>query len=193
MHAETTLASPTEPQPRVPPARTKPPRLWPALALVALFWIVSFVVAGLNKSYFVGFLSGMATSFLLTLSYLVWWWTSSRIRLLDRLYGFAVIAAGGVAVAPFCHPSIGWFGLLVTGLPVVLTDWTLWMLLTRMPAKVWYRVGSVVVVLLSWGFFTLIRIDGVNGELKPDFHWRWNPTAEDRFLAGLPKRAGEEA
>src|SRR5436190_20076725 len=116
MHAETTLTSPIEPPQQVPPDRAKPSRLWPALALVALYWIAFFVVAGLNKSYFVGFLSGMAASFLLTLSYLVWWWTGSRIRFLDRLFGFVVIAAGGTAVAPFCHPSIGWFGLLVTGL-----------------------------------------------------------------------------
>jgi outer membrane protein assembly factor BamB len=193
MHAETTLTSPIEPTQQVPPGRAKPPRLWPALALVALYWIGFFVVAGLNKSYFFGFLSGMASSFLLTLFYLVWWWTNRRIRFLDRLYGFVVIAAGGAAVAPFCHASIGGFSLLVTGLPVVMTVWTLWMLLTRMPATVWYRVGSVVVVFLTWSFFTLIRIDGVNGELQADFHWRWNPTAEDRFLTGMAKRAGEEA
>jgi outer membrane protein assembly factor BamB len=49
----------------------------------------------------------------------------------------------------------------------------------------WYRIGSVVVIVLAWGFFTLIRINGVNADLKADVSWRWTPSAEQRHLAEL--------
>src|SRR5438477_134800 len=39
-------------------------------------------------------------------------------------------------------------------------------------------VGS----LLAWGYFTLIRLDGITGQLKGQQSWRWTETAEARFL-----------
>jgi outer membrane protein assembly factor BamB len=37
----------------------------------------------------------------------------------------------------------------------------------------------------------LVRIDGVDSDLQADFHWRWNPSAEDQFLAQQAGRAAE--
>src|SRR5262249_19680774 len=144
------------------PAVAKPPRLWPAVALVGLYWILFFVMAGLDKAYFIGFLYNMASAALLTLLYFAWWWTNRQIRLLDRLTGFLLIVGAGVVVDPLCHPSIGWFGLLISGLPIVLTAWTLWMLLAKKTPLSRHWLGSLVVVSLAWGWFTLVRIDGVN-------------------------------
>ena len=55
--------------------------------------------------------------------------------------------------------------------------WTAWLFLVRKTALSRYRLGAVAVVLLTWGAFTLIRIDGLNGNLQADTHWRWAPTA----------------
>jgi outer membrane protein assembly factor BamB len=191
MPAETTLSFPSTPTRQEPSALAKSLRSWPAVAFVALFWGLFFIVAGLNKSYFFGFLFSMANAALLTLLCLVWWWTNRRIRLPDRLYGFFMILATGAVAAPLTHPSIGVFGLLTSGVPVVLTVWTLWLLLVPPASTAWYRLGSLVVVCLSWGLFTLIRIEGVNGELQADMRWRWSPTAEERFLAEKAKKAGD--
>jgi outer membrane protein assembly factor BamB len=191
MRAETTLTVPSTTSQQVPPDWAKSLRLWPVLALVALFWALQIVVAGLNKSYFFGFLFSMAASALLILVSFAWWWTNRRIRLPDRLYGFVLIVGAGVIVTPLCHPSIGVFGVLTTGLPVVLTVWSLWMLLVARTSGAWYRLGSLAVVCVTWGFFTLIRIEGVNGELQADMRWRWSPTAEDRFLAEKARTASE--
>src|SRR5262249_8843518 len=157
-------------------------RLWLAVALVALFWVLQFVVARLDKPYFYGFLYNMGSAALLSLLFFVWWWTNRRIRLSQRLYGFVVLVGMGVVVGRLCHPSI-WFGLLTLGLPVALTAWTVWMLLVKWTAISWSRLGLLAVVALTWGGFTLIRIDGLDSELQADMRWRWSPTAEDLFLA----------
>ena len=38
-------------------------------------------------------------------------------------------------------------------------------------------------VALVWASFTLIRIDGLDSTLRADARWRWDPSAEDLFLA----------
>jgi hypothetical protein len=85
-------------------------------------------------------------------------------------------------VAPFCHPSV-WFGLPTGGLPIALTALTVWTLIVRRSGFVWNKQGLAVVIVLCWAYFTLIRIDGVNADLRANMHWRWIPTAEERFLA----------
>jgi outer membrane protein assembly factor BamB len=157
------------------------------MVLVGLFWIVHFVGAELEMPYFLRFLLSMAAPGLLALLYFGWWWALRRIRLADRLYGFVLILGAGVLVEPLCHKSIGWFGLAMGGLPIVLTIWTLWMLLVYKTSLTWTRLGSLAIVVLTWACFTVIRKDGLNSDLQGKTHWRWTPTAEETFLAQKAK------
>jgi outer membrane protein assembly factor BamB len=159
------------------------PRLWFPLVIVALFWALSFAVGRIDKPYFIGFLYAMASAAVLVLAYSIWWWANRRIPLSRRAFGFVLILGAGAIVEPFCHPSVGWFGVLFTGLPIVLTVWTLWLLVEKRIWFAWFRLGSLAIVTLTWACFTLIRIDGIDSDLHADVHWRWTPSEEDLFLA----------
>src|SRR5258708_981847 len=116
-------AESTTPASRTPDEQESalPIRLWPAIALVTIYWTAHVVVGRLDKPYFFGFIFGMAAAALLALPYFVWWWTRSRIPLSERLFGFLAIVGGGVVAAPLVDKSVGKFGVLFTGLPIVLT------------------------------------------------------------------------
>ena len=172
-------AVPSE-QDLAPPQR--PPRFWLPVAILTLFWIAFFVVGALEKPYFYGFLYGMGAAGLLVLVFSIWWWTNRRIKLSDRALGCILVVGLGVLIAPLCHRSI-WFALATLGLPIVLTTWTAWLVLAKRFGISRIRLGALAVVALSWGSFTLIRMDGVDANLRADMNWRWKPTAEEQFLA----------
>jgi outer membrane protein assembly factor BamB len=157
-------------------------RLWPAVVL-ALYWAAHIIVGRLETFYFVGFLFNVGSAVLLAIFFLAWWWTNRRVSLRRRLYGFLLIVGGGLIVEPFCHGSIGWWGLLMSGVPVVLTAWVLWMIVAQKTCPALQWPGSVGVVALALGYFTLIRIDGLDSNLRADVRWRWKPSAEELFLA----------
>jgi hypothetical protein len=171
------------PSPTYPAGPAKPFVLWPAVASLILYWTAHIVVARLETFYFVDFLFNLASAGVLAIAFLIWWWTNRRVALRMRFYGFLIIVGGGIIAEPLCHRSIGWWGLLMSGLPVVLTAWALWMIVAKKtwPARQW--PGSVVVVALTFASFTLIRIDGLDSDLRADLRWRWNPSAEELFLA----------
>jgi len=183
MQPETTLTASSTPIQQASAPAVQPPRLRVPVILVGLFWVLFFVVGALDKPYFVGFLYGMASAAVLTLAYFTWWFANRRVRFLDRLYGFVAIF-GVIAVAtPLSHPSLGVFGLLTMGVPVLLTVWTFWMLLVKKTAFSWNRLGFLAVISLAAGFFTLFRLNGLDSDLKADVRWRWQPTAEELLLA----------
>ena len=167
---------------RLPDQPALRPRLWPALALLLIFWTAHFVVGAIDKPYFVGFIYGMAAPALLLLLFSVWWWTNRRIAFSDRIYGCLAVVIMGIAAAPLCHRSV-WFGLATEGLPRALTVLTLWTLIVSWTGLAWYRLGLLAVLALSWGWFALIRIDGLNSDLKATTSWRWVATEEEEFLA----------
>jgi hypothetical protein len=141
------------------------------------------VIGRLEMPFFFRFLFGIADAALLTLPYVIWWWANRRIPLADRAYGFVLIVAGGAVAGLVCHPSLAGWGLLMSGVPIVLTIWSAWLLLVRVTGLSWFHLGSVAAVLLGWAPFTLVRMEGLNSELQADLHWRWTPTAEEKFLA----------
>lgn len=176
------------PEPSSKPASKdlrSPPRLWPAVAVIALFWAGAFLMRQFEFQYFVLFFYSMISAGLLVLLFFGWWWTRRSISRTDRAIGFFTVLITGVAVYPLCDKTVGVFGLLFTGLPVVLTAWTLWMLMARYFRLSSLRLGALVVIVLAWLPFTLQRIEGVSGDLHADVHWRWTPSAEDLFKAEL--------
>src|SRR5881392_1912987 len=61
---------------------------FPFLCLLA-FWLVSFALQALDKSYFVGFLYGLLSTTLITLLFLGWWAFNRGLRAWEKLLGFA--------------------------------------------------------------------------------------------------------
>src|SRR5262245_25107933 len=173
-------ATPTRPLPHSAPKR---PRLWPAVALVALYWAAVVTSYALELGTFPRFVSRLGAAVLLILVFAGCWWASRRVRLRDRAAGFALVVAGAAAVQFLGDPSATGFGLVMLVVPCALTAATLWAVAGRRLSAGPWRAGLTAAVALTCGAFLLIRFDGIDGEQYPEFHWRWSPTAEELFKA----------
>lgn len=160
-------------------------RLWPAVALVALYW-TAYAAFGLadvtNFHKFFGRMFAMAG---LALLYLGWWSFSRRLPWRDRLLvflGFVVIAG---VVWWLLDPSFKGLqvAVVIWALPVMFTAWTVWLLATRGASRPTVRNGMLALAALAWAWSLFVRLDGLRGQGETPFQWRWTPTAEQQFLA----------
>src|SRR5579872_750240 len=182
MNEPTTLPQPAPEQEGTAASRDFPRLRFPFACLLA-FWLLTFALKAINKPYFVGFMAGLALAGLITLTFLGWWSFNRRLRLWDKAAGFALMVTGAVLVGKFADHSINAFTLWVAGLPLVASIIVVWLFLARTFQVSRPRFGFVVVVMLGWSYFLLIRTDGADASLKIATHWRWTPTAEQEFLA----------
>ena len=147
MASDSSSTPPGEPA-TVAPAPPRPVRVWPGLFLVAVFWTFwsAIVFAGLPIS--TTFMSRAGAWALLTLSFPIWWLTNRTIRLSDRLWTFAVLVVGGAAAIALSDKSLGAFGVLFFGVPVVFTAWAIWLLVARRQSPQIVRAGMIVTICL---------------------------------------------
>jgi outer membrane protein assembly factor BamB len=160
-------------------------RLWPGVLILALQWLAVLVPAwmdpgGIVQFYF-KFLAPMVGAAALGL----WWLFASRLRWRDRFLVLAIFGAAAGAGMLLYHPTFLFqlFGPILYALPAATAAWVLWLLVTpflRWPAR---RAGLLVVILLAWLAWALVRVDGVTGNLSATLGPRWGPNAEERFLA----------
>ncbi|MBX9579582.1 MAG: PQQ-like beta-propeller repeat protein [Gemmataceae bacterium] len=158
-----------------------PVRVWPGvlivLAVAALVVVPPLVVPN-TMLHFGGLFGGPALGALA----LVGWWTfAARVRGRDRwlypvlfLVPAVVLAATVFRTAPIAIPF---------ALGAVSAAWVVWLAATPGLAAPARRVGLAAVLLGGWAVIGLLRFDGADGDLIPAVSWRWQPTAEDRFLA----------
>ena len=168
--------------PSVDPAAARPPRLWPAILLVAVFWLLWAVMtvffSGTFAQFQVSFMSPMA----LAIGIVFWWLTLSRLPWLARFWGLGWLVVGGVTACSLAHRSM-MMGMLMSALPAAITAMVLWLAVTRGAITRTGWIGLAIVSLLSWCYFDLIRLDGITGGLVAERSWRWEPSAEDKFLS----------
>lgn len=162
---------------------TSSPRIWPAVAIILILWLALQGVSSLSENGFVQFLVMFWGPIAAALLFLVWWSAFSRLPWRERLVGLAAfaLAAGGTFVAR--DKSMGFMGMCIYGLPLVLTAWAVWIVVSRNGSRLVRGVGTAAVIVLAWGYLSLVRLDGVFGDMKSTINWRWTPTAEDQFLA----------
>jgi outer membrane protein assembly factor BamB len=166
-----------------PPHAAPGPRLWPVLGMVLIQWLIMLVpgwVAPATPFHFYGAFLGPLVG---CLAVAVWWAFASRLGRADRWFGLLLYAAAGTITWFLAHPSLGLFGLLLYALPATTTALAVWLVATpflRWPVR---RAGLLAVLLLTWGYFLLVRHEGVDGNFSASLPWRWSVTAEGRFLA----------
>ena len=176
----------------VPSLQPVKPRLWPAQILVALYWIGLLIVTIFFRATFTQFMVMFWTPMLLAVGIAVWWLFFSRLPLAERISGVAALMAGGLLALFFADKSMP-MGLIMNGIPVAITAAVLWLIVTRGATTHLSWAGLIAISLLSWAYFDLLRVDGITGDLQAARSWRWNPTAEDKFLEERVKLARSES
>jgi outer membrane protein assembly factor BamB len=170
----------------------KQPRVWPAVLLVALYWSSNLVLRWLEAGMFTRFLAMLAAVALLVLTFTVWWLMNRRIGRADRWICLGISVACGI-VSAFLSSNAGLMAWLLMSLPWVITIWTAWLLVARKASARARRFGVVAVLVLTWGFFPMIRFEGLRGDGEAVMHWRWTPSAEDLYRAERERRQAEVA
>ena len=166
-------------------------RLWPAVVIVALQWLLRFIVPAIFPGAevvgypleIVGVLAGLALGVVIVL----WWLFFSRAPWSERLLAIAAMIGAFFVTRPFMHASIQngmmermfLFFLVPPTLALALVAWA--------GASRRLSVGTryatlVVAMLLGCGVWALWRTNGIHGGVA-DMEWRWTPTAEEILLA----------
>lgn len=182
--------SPAEPAvPVTPPSVAPPLRLWPAWLIVALEGVVlalSLTGQIANLPRFILMLAGPLLSLAL---FIAWWLLASRAPWRERL-GLVLAAAGAAALVGVLADSSARVSMWAHGVPLLLLLTSLGLTLWRTsPRRV---VATSALVSLGWLPFSLARVDGFDGSYRPEWAWRWSPTAEQRLAEARPARAASE-
>ncbi|MCX6238833.1 MAG: PQQ-binding-like beta-propeller repeat protein [Bacteroidia bacterium] len=162
----------------------KPLRLWPGVVIVIIQWLLRFVIPvfapdALAIGIFGGLLCGIAI--------VVWWAFFSRAPYFERWSVIALMILGLAVTSQIIHKSIGtaMMGTMfaIYSIPVLSLAFVVWAVASRHLSEGPRRATMVATIILASGFWVFLRTDGMDGEARQDFAWRWAKTAEERLLA----------
>ena len=166
------------------PTRQKPLRLWPGVVIVVLQWLVRFGVPIVVPGAMVfGVLGGLFCG----LAIVVWWAFFSRAPRSERWGAVVLMIVALVATSRIIHESIAtaMMGMMfaIYAIPVLSLAFVVWAVASRHLSDGPRRAAMVATILLASGVWTLVRTDGMTGDGRHDFAWRWAETPEERLLA----------
>jgi outer membrane protein assembly factor BamB len=121
-----------------------------------------------------------------TLAIGLWWLFASRAAWRDRILG---LVGGGVlaAVAWFLlDPTMRGMVFVFLALPVVAMIATAAIVVLGRWGSRTATLATLLIAAVTFGYWDLIRCDGMSGDFQAEMHWRWEKSAEDQFLATLP-------
>ena len=105
------------------------------------------------------------------------------------MIGLLATIAIAVASAAFADKSLQGFGTIMFIVPWGITALAGALILGfRLPPMARTSL-AIVAAVIGFGFWDLVRNDGVWGDFRSMCSWRWSPTSEDLFLASLKSRA----
>ncbi len=167
----------SETTPQSPPVERRL-RLWPALAILGLQWVVvaAFWLLGSTNIHNAIALGLPAIGGILLL---IWWLAASRAPWAHRIVGaLLVLSALGVVVFTQANTLRGLL-LLSYAVPVLFTGLVALMVLMFKASWRTRSAALTVYVAACVGLFGSVRLDSLAGNLVPVLSWRWTPTAQD--------------
>ncbi|MCH9649345.1 MAG: PQQ-like beta-propeller repeat protein [Deltaproteobacteria bacterium] len=157
-------------------------RFWPALAILAFLWLSAFgigLVAPATIPQFIGMTIGPPLALLLLF---VWWLRTSQDPWPGRLLPVGLALAGLGLASIVGHKTIPMV-IFLYGISLLSVAFVGWAFFTRhwlVKPRRWALVAAVLAACAPW---TLMRSDGVDGEMHFELTSRWSPTAEERLLS----------
>jgi hypothetical protein len=172
------IAQASEPTPQ-------PLRLWPGVALAVLLLLFRFVVPIVVPGAVIVVIFG---SLGCAVAILLWWLFLSRAPWSERLGAVLLMIVALFGSSRILHASLATgpaIFLFIFGLapPSLSLAFVVWAVSTRGLSDGLRRTTMAATILIAVGGWACVRTGGVTNDLKPDLHWRWTQTPEERLLA----------
>lgn len=194
-----TTTAPSKPPPKPAADLMKPWRVWIPLLLLPLMIAARFVPDMLREPPAKIWMVSAFGPLLVSLAILLWFCLVSRARWWERVLGVLGIVLLLVGLVAASDASFREAPFMVMTIPLTVGGFALgallfgWMLNQY---RLWY---CLAIAALLGGLCALLKTDGAWGNFKFGLSWRWEKTAEDRFLAErsqdtpAPKEAIDDA
>ena len=131
---------------------------------------------------FEGFMWAIQGSLGCAVAIVLWWLFFSRARWLDRIGAIVLIAAALGSAWFFKHESMGPAWMVAYAVPFVLLAFVAAVFAGRNLPNFRRRLLFAAAILLGSLGWTLLRTEGIDGDHKATFAWRWSATTEQRLL-----------
>jgi outer membrane protein assembly factor BamB len=158
------------------------PRFWAPLVILGLFWSFVVAVEWIEMSMGIRFVSRWIAYGVMLLAFLAWWFADRGTSRSLRWVAIGVVVLGAIVASLLADSTVAGFPLVMSGCPYLLTGWAAWIWATQNLSPRVVRLGLCAVVVLVWGFFDLVRWEGLDGGQHTRLAWRWSATPEQRFL-----------
>ena len=121
-----------------------------------------------------------------TLAIGLWWLFASRAAWRDRILG--LVGGGALAAVAWVllDPTMRGMVFVFLALPVVAMIATAAIVVLGRLGSRTATLATLLIAAVTFGYWDLIRCDGMSGDFQAEMHWRWEKSAEDQFLATLP-------
>jgi hypothetical protein len=151
------------------PTQQKPLRLWPGVVIVILQWLVRFALpAFAPETIAIGVFGGLLGG----LAIVVWWAFISRAPRFERWSAIVLMIVALAATSQILHKSIATanMGMMfpIFSIPVLSLAFVVWAVASRRFSKGLQRTTMVATILFATGFWTLLRSEGMDGEIHFD-------------------------
>jgi outer membrane protein assembly factor BamB len=168
-------------------------RLWPGVAIAALVILLRYAIpAVFPTARLIGALGGLAGG----LGVAIWWAFFSRADRVERWGGVLFMIVALLLAPRILHESIatGGMGMLfpMFAVPLLALAFVAWAVATRALPTARRRSSMIAVILLACGGWAVVRTEGVTGDGKQQFRWRWGLTSEEKLLARSDLRSPTE-
>jgi len=162
---------------------TKPLRLMPGVILAILLCLVRIIIPILIPS---AVIFGLFGGFILALALIAWWAFFSRGPGFERWTSIVLMTVALVVTSLYIDKSIStsMMGLMfpLYSIPVLSLLFFIWIVVSRSFTKRIRQITMIMVILLASGYWLLLRSNGMDGETRHYFAWRWSKTSEERLL-----------
>ncbi|XZE34242.1 PQQ-binding-like beta-propeller repeat protein [Pirellulaceae bacterium SH501] len=162
-------------------------RTWPAFLLIAAMIALRSLLTFVDSPGLTVRLLAFAGPAFVSIFLLLWWVFLSRAPVHSRLVGTLGFLAIAVLGCLTLHPSMRGIMIAILIVPLCTLAFVLPILSLANGGsrRVAFSLTSSALAMLA---FNLIQSDGFDGRLNGKFAWRWQSTAEDRFLESLSTR-----
>ena len=161
-----------------------PLRLLPGIIAVSLQWLGWYFIPMVAPE-FIPF--GMMGGLLCWLAVIIWWVFFSHAPKSERWMPPLLMIASLIVTAFLLHKSIATammgFMFPVFATPFLSLAFITWAVISHRLSAPVRRISMIGAIVLTSGFWTLLRTGGFTIESSHDLAWRWSPTPEELLLS----------